>query len=125
MKCTIILFFLNRINDVSEDCWDKPETSMSSHKRRLVDQDGPPSKMKKKEDQEITSKLNKLKLTFLMEEEKRRDHLYRLELQQKEQLFEMDRKHREEIYKKELEIKNLKLTLLKQKVQNCDSLSGD
>lgn len=98
---------------------------MSSHKRRLVDQDGPPSKMKKKEDQEITSKLNKLKLTFLMEEEKRRDHLYRLELQQKEQLFEMDRKHREEIYKKELEIKNLKLTLLKQKVQNCDSLSGD
>lgn len=123
--CTTVLY-LNRITEVSEEGSDKPETSGPSNKRNFEGEDGPPCKTKKIEIDEISSnEINKLQVKFLMDEEKRRDHIYRLELRQKEQLFEMDRKHREEIYKKELEIKNLELMLLRQKVQNCDSSSRD
>ncbi|KAJ8916018.1 hypothetical protein NQ315_010886 [Exocentrus adspersus] len=94
---------------------------LSSKKRHSEDQEGTSHKIRKTENGEVasgsSSSISTLKLKYLAEEEKRREHLYMLDLQHRQHLFEIDKKHKEEIYKKELEIKDLELELLRQKLQ--------
>ncbi|CAG9814916.1 unnamed protein product [Phaedon cochleariae] len=83
-----------------------PEISETPHKIQRLDSDEPFSK-----------DINELKIKFLIAEEQRRKQLYSNEIAQKDELFQLELRHKKEIHEKEMEIKKLELILLKQRLQ--------
>lgn len=94
------------------------EQSASLKRTHSEDIDISNTKIIKTEDETVQSKIEdddikSFKIKLLLDEDKRREREHNLEVKRKE----LELKYKEEQHKKDLEIKNLEIILLSQKIQ--------